>query len=223
MSDQETSLTASDMASIIFEDDFARIEKEIPTVGKRKRKRMRLIQSPEGDRQISQIPRNLNLKGKTVKSPKKVPSRLSKESQKRSKEKPVNVPLHSGRYAEGTSKNLTKRPSMGLSSITSKRAHPILFAKHITKIKRPPSWNTTVFAGPNKIFMNFKRIRKRQEMAFEKKVYQLSKTRAQNENNNASEAKTTTHRLGCNGTFTFLHIIHLSEYHLSLLNSIFVH
>ncbi|KAL5969390.1 hypothetical protein TSMEX_002880 [Taenia solium] len=176
----------------------------------------RMIQSPQGDRQKPHAPINLTSSRKHTRTSRKSFIKVSKAPQRKYQVSrlpmlsldgisPERIPhlgkeylssstdtlRCSGKATEASkevrsSTHLVGRPSAAFHFISPKKNQHALFEKHIAQIKRPSSWNCTVFAGPKRVGTNFERIKKRQAMAYEKKVYQLSAARVLNDNNNAS-------------------------------------
>ncbi|VDM32103.1 unnamed protein product [Hydatigera taeniaeformis] len=83
-------------------------------------------------------------------------------------------------------KPLSRRSLSPFHLLPPKKTQSGLFDNHLAQFKRPSSWNSTIFTGPKRPFINCARIKKRQALAYEKKVHQLSAGRLLNENNNAS-------------------------------------
>uniref|UniRef100_A0A0R3WD50 Protein TOPAZ1 n=1 Tax=Taenia asiatica TaxID=60517 RepID=A0A0R3WD50_TAEAS len=176
----------------------------------------RMIQFPQGDRQKPHAPNNLTSGRNHTRTSRKYFTKVSKAPQRKYQVSrlpmlsldgisPEMIPHLSKEYLSSStdtlrysrkateaskevccSKHLVERPSAAFHFISPKKTQCALFEKHIAQIKRPSSWNCTVFAGPKRVGANFERIKKRQAMAYEKKVYQLSAARVLNGNNNAS-------------------------------------
>lgn len=168
---------------------------------KNKNKCKRMSQSPQGDQQRPHASINPTSSRKHIRTSRKHFFKVTKVPQRKYQVNrlpvlnldgisPERIPHLSKEHSSSSTDTIkyTRKATEASKNVqcSPKKTHCTLFEKHIAQIKRPSSWNCTIFAGPKRDVTNFERIKKRQAMAYAKKVYQLSAVRFLNENNNAS-------------------------------------